>query len=66
MTAEWSTPIPFEPGDAILVAITPLNYRHKLAPKWEGLFKLIMMTNRFQVVYVYRGHERVSLVNNVK
>lgn len=29
-------PLSLKPGDPLLVAVSPLHYKHKLAPKWEG------------------------------
>ena len=64
--ALWTAPDPFQLGEAIPVAVSPIHYRHKFAPKWEGPFQVIRVPNRFQVVYDYRGQERTANVNDVK
>ena len=53
--APWTALAPFQPGEAILVAVSPIHYRHKFAPKWEGPFQVIRTPNRFQVIYDYGG-----------
>lgn len=64
--AEWTAQPMFQPGDAILVAVSPVHCQHKFAPKWEGPFRVIRSLNQHQVVFDYGGQERIAHVNNVK
>ena len=63
---QWTALTPYQPGDAILVAVSPIDYQHRFTPNWKGPFKVIRAPNHFQVVYDLGSEECTVHVNNVK
>lgn len=55
-----------KPGDWIVVSVTPLHYRHKFAPKWEGPFCVLCVPNRFPMAYEMRGQDCTAHINHTK